>query len=186
MKEQNNRLLEVIQLRQKNLQKIKSKLGIAEDLLKCGSRDEYVYEELLKAVSLTEKFNLNIRDLAYYVWGPYAYDQVKEIIADTVPVEIGYTKQGWFSVRLPMLLPKKQSGGLEYIRSILFPKMENFFAERLWKKRGKVVLVYRHVYDKDYPERNMRDHDNIEINQVTDIVALFTMVDDNPACCEHF
>ena len=40
------------------------------------------------------------------------------------------------------------------------------------------MLVYRHVYDKDYPERNMRDHDNIEINQVTDIVALFTMVDD--------
>ena len=32
----------------------------------------------------------------------------------------------------------------------------------------------------------MRDHDNIEINQVTDIVAFFTMVDDNPACCEHF
>ena len=186
MEEQRNRLLELVQLRQRNLQKIKSKLGQAEDLLKCGCDIDYVYEELLNAVSLTEKFNLNIRDLAYYVWGPYAYDQVKEIIADTVPVEIGYTMQGWFSVRLPMLLPKKQSGGLEYIRSILFPKMENFFAKRLWKKQGKVVLVYRHVYDKDYPERNMRDHDNIEINQVTDIVALFTMVDDNPACCEHF
>ena len=33
MEEQNNRLLEVIQLRQRNLQKIKSKLGQAEDLL---------------------------------------------------------------------------------------------------------------------------------------------------------
>ena len=69
MEEQNNRLLEVIQLRQRNLQKIKSKLGQAEDLLKCGSRDEYVYEELLKAVSLTEKFNLNIRDLKQYERG---------------------------------------------------------------------------------------------------------------------
>ena len=69
MEEQNNRLLEVIQLRQKNLQKIKSKLGQAEDLLKCGSSDEYVYEEWLKAVSLTEKFNLHIRDLKQYERG---------------------------------------------------------------------------------------------------------------------
>ena len=57
MEGQNNRLLEVIQLRQKNLQKIKSKLGQAEDLLKCGCDIDYVYEELLNAVSLTIKFN---------------------------------------------------------------------------------------------------------------------------------
>ena len=80
MEEQNNGLLELIQLRQKNLQKIKSKLGQAEDLLKCGCDIDYVYEELLNAVSLTEKFNLNIRDLAYYVWGPYAYALCKKYL----------------------------------------------------------------------------------------------------------
>ena len=124
-------------IRQKNLQKIKSKLGQAEDLLKCGSRDEYVYEELLKAVSLTEKFNLNIRDLAYYVWEPYAYDQVKEIIVEIVPVEIGYTKQGWFSVRLPMLLPKKQSGGLELSVPFCFPRWRTFLRNAFGKSKGK-------------------------------------------------
>ena len=32
----------------------------------------------------------------------------------------------------------------------------------------------------------MRDHDNIEINQVSDIVAFFAMKDDAPWYCEHF
>ena len=31
-----------------------------------------------------------------------------------------------------------------------------------------------------------RDHDNIEINMVTDIVALYVMPDDCPKVCSHF
>ena len=91
MEEQNNRLLEVIQLRQKNLQKIKSKLGQAEDLLKCGSRDEYVYEELLKAVSLTEKFNLNIRDLKQYERG-----ELKKLSYTSIVGALSTKDEGFF------------------------------------------------------------------------------------------
>ena len=32
----------------------------------------------------------------------------------------------------------------------------------------------------------MRDHDNIELNMVTDIVALYVMEDDAPLCCRHY
>lgn len=31
-----------------------------------------------------------------------------------------------------------------------------------------------------------RDHDNIEINMVSDIVALYVMPDDGPDVCSHF
>ena len=48
------------------------------------------------------------------------------------------------------------------------------------------VLIYRHVYDRARPERKMRDHDNIEINMVSDIVAMYVMPDDSPAVCSHY
>ena len=48
------------------------------------------------------------------------------------------------------------------------------------------VLVYRHVYDRERPERRMRDHDNIETNMVSDIVAMYVMPDDAPTVCSHY
>ena len=50
----------------------------------------------------------------------------------------------------------------------------------------QAVLVYRHVYEESHPEKQMRDHDNIEINQVSDCIALWAMEDDSPTYCEHF
>ena len=47
------------------------------------------------------------------------------------------------------------------------------------------VGVFAHLRQKR-PKREWRDHDNIEINAVSDIVALFVMVDDNPHVCEHY
>ena len=41
------------------------------------------------------------------------------------------------------------------------------------------------MYDQARPERAWRDHDNIEINFVTDMVAMYVMTDDAPYLCEH-
>lgn len=48
------------------------------------------------------------------------------------------------------------------------------------------VLAYRHIYSRDRPERQKRDHDNIETNMVSDIVALYVMPDDGPDICSHY
>ena len=48
------------------------------------------------------------------------------------------------------------------------------------------VLIFRHVYNRDRPERQKRDHDNIEVNTVADAVALFVLADDSPAFCSHY
>lgn len=48
------------------------------------------------------------------------------------------------------------------------------------------MLAYRHVYQRDRPERAYRDHDNIEVNMVTDIVTLYLLPDDAPRRCAHY
>ena len=88
------------------------------------------------------------------------------LIALCIPVEIGFTVEGWFSLRLPMLLPKKAEGSADYIRSFLYPAMREFFMEKEPVRFKDCVLIYRHVYDRFRPERQKRDHDNIEINKM--------------------
>lgn len=144
------------------------------------------YEQAMKLEEQVEKLVLLTRALPAYTGAPEAHSGVEKIMAQIIPVEIGFTKEGWFSVRLPMLLPKKSSGSADYIRSFLYPAMRRFFMNKLPVRYRDCVLIYRHVYDKKRPERQRRDHDNIEINMVSDIIAMYVMPDDGPSTCAHY
>ena len=142
-------------------------------------------EEAFRLEGITEKVVLMTRALPAYTGYPRARSEVNHIIAGAVPIDIGYTESGWFSVRIPLLLPKKEHGSSDYIRQILYPAMQRFFRGRIHHKLDEATIVFRHVYSEDRPERRARDHDNIETNTVSDIVAMFTLVDDSPKHCSN-
>ena len=148
------------------------------------------YEEknnrFLKLVALHEKACLKMRKFPSYLGNPNAMKEVQEIIDEVMNVEIGYTEQGWFCVRMPFLLPKKESGSSEYVKNMLYSALSKFFKNKVREVPKQAVLVYRHVYEESHPEKQMRDHDNIEINQVSDCIVLWAMEDDSPKYCEHF
>ena len=102
------------------------------------------------------------------------------------PVEIGFTREGWFSLRMPMLLPKKERGSAAFVRMLLLPALRRFFQGKPPVRISPCVLVFRHVYTPERPDRALRDHDNIETNMAADCVALYVMEDDNPAACSHY
>ena len=152
--------------------------------------DNLSYEEkngrVLKMVASSERSCLKMRKLPVYLGNPNARYEVQEIIDDVMNVEVGYTEQGWFCVRMPFLLPKKESGSSEYVKNMLYSPLSKFFKNKVREVPKQAVLVYRHVYEESHPEKQMRDHDNIEINQVSDCIALWAMEDDSPTYCEHF
>ena len=144
------------------------------------------YDRAMELEKLAEQLVLFTRELPVCVGIPQARGQVEQVISECIPVEIGYTAEGWFSLRIPALLPKKSGGSANYVRSFLYPAMRDFFRERSPVRYRDCILIYRHIYDRDRPERQMRDHDNIEINMVSDIVAMYVMPDDGPAVCAHY
>lgn len=85
-----------------------------------------------------------------------------------------------------MLLPKKTIGSKEYVRSLLYPAMSRFFYGKEPVYYPDCVIIFRHVYDRTRPERGYRDHDNLEVKTVTDIVALYVMKDDAALRCRHY
>ena len=74
-----------------------------------------------------EALALCYRAIPTYTGLPYAKKEVQRIMSEEVPFEIGYTDEGWFCVRFPRMLPKKEKGGVEYIRGQLYPALERFF-----------------------------------------------------------
>lgn len=164
---------------------LRARVAAMEYYLDEEDRESYFRQALL-IEECAEQLTLAARTLPSYIGHPDAEAHVEAILKQEIPVEIGYTREGWFSVRIPMLLPKKSKGSTDYIRSFLYPAMRDFFVEKPPVRYREAVLIYRHVYDRRRPERQMRDHDNIEINMVSDIVAMYVMPDDGPAVCAHY
>lgn len=146
----------------------------------------WAYKVAMDIEDLAERTVLLSRTLPVYTGNPVAAQEVENCVAINIPVEIGFTAEGWFCVRIPILLPKKEDGSASYVRSFLYPAMQQFSWHKPPTRYSNCVLIYRHVYDEARPERQRRDHDNIEINMVSDTIALYAMDDDAPATCRHY
>lgn len=164
---------------------LRARIAALEYYLDHGDRASRMWQSLL-VEETAEQLVLVARSLPAYTGSPNAAELVRKTIGEEIPVEIGFTAEGWFSLRMPMLLPKKNAGSADYIRSFLYPAMRDFFDGKSPVRYRDAVLIYRHIYDKERPERQMRDHDNLEINMVSDIVAMYVMPDDGPSVCSHY
>ncbi len=159
---------------------------VTEDCLKIGATDS-ANESAFELACLCESLTLRARELPCEYGRPMFYAANKEFVRNPFHCEIGYTPEGWFRLVIPMLLPKKSPRrNVEYIRDSLYPPMVDFFRNHPGERLDDCVIVFRHVYDRTTPEKQYRDHDNIEVKQVTDIVAFFTMKDDGPGVCSHY
>lgn len=174
----------------KTRQLLKEVSNQTQHLLEIAEVDEELAAstQALRLEEAAEKLTLLIRTLPTYSVSPNLYKVERQILADIIPVEIGFTEENWFCVRLPALLPKKESlGTCHYVHQYLYQAMLRFFMGKDINIRfPRCVLIYRHVYSRDRLQRQYRDHDNFEVNRVSDIVTLFTMVDDSPSQCCHY
>lgn len=150
--------------------------------------DMEAYEESFRLERLAEKLALHTRKLPVYTGHPKALIQTEYVLAEETPVEIGYTEEGWFSLRLPLLLPHKSSGDVDYLKESLYPIVGRYIVDNRTTGRicGPVIMIFRHVYSENFPERKRRDHDNVEVKALADVVTLSMLVDDAPAYCSHY
>lgn len=180
-----NTFLQALDKVETRVKRLREQVATARQLYEAGNLAQ-AYEAVMRLEETAERMVLLSRTLPAYTGSPHAAMDTANLIALCIPVEIGFTIEGWFSLRIPALLPKKEVGSADYIRSFLYPAMRDFFNGKEPVRFKDCVLIYRHVYDRSRPERRKRDHDNIEINMVSDIVALYVMPDDGPEVCAHY
>ena len=68
---------------------------------------EMTYAVAMRQADTAEQVTLLARALPACTGNPIAAQELQDVMAINVPVEMGFTKEGWFSVRLPLLLPKR-------------------------------------------------------------------------------
>lgn len=111
----------------------------------------------------------------------------EDIMIEEMDITIALNERGWYVIKIPSLLPKKEKGNASYIRAAVFKALERYFANgHDVKFDTKTILCFNHIYSLERPWRHMRDHDNIEINVIVDAIALFLLKDDGPTKCNHY
>lgn len=183
--EQNNSFQKVLGRVEKKAAKLWDQIRLVKDSCQ-GHQMQVAYEQAMRLEETAERLVLLTRVLPAYTGSDVARLDVDNTMKLCIPVDMGFTAEGWFRLCIPALLPKKGDGSADYIRSFLYPAMQEYFHGKEPVRYTDCVLVYRHVYDRKRPERRMRDHDNIETNMVSDIVAMYVMPDDAPSICSHY
>ena len=167
------------------LNHVESAMKSVERLLELSDRDAAL-DASFELAFQGEKLALQLRLLPALSGAPFARPKMERHLLSTIHVWPGMTPEGWFGVRFPALLPKKEKGSSEYIRHSLYLALGEYFKKHERVQFEDCVIIVRHVYDEARPERRWRDHDNIEVNAAIDAVALFVLRDDSPKACSHY
>lgn len=167
------------------IKKLDATLAVTQFLIQSGDM-EGAYSSAFDYALQAEKLTLTARSLPAYSGKPGAKHTMEQQIRSVVPVKVGYTMEGWFALSIPVLLPHKERGNANYIRTSLYLALDEFFRSNPPVHVEDCVLILRHCYDRLRPERAYRDHDNIEVNAVVDAIALYALSDDAPLRCAHY
>lgn len=143
--------------------------------------------ESFKYEEIAEKIVNNARLMPIATGVPEIDKQVEDIIIKENNVIVEFTEENWFHVSIPSLLPRKERGNPSYIRATLSSAMKKYFAGNMREKmEDNCIFIFQHNYSKQRSEREYRDHDNIELNSVVDMIALYVLIDDSPLRCKHY
>jgi hypothetical protein len=141
---------------------------------------------LLEAVQASEKATIRLRQFAAATLSP---EQTNPdiIYADAnITVSVEVTQEGYLSLRLPGMLPKRNDEDRSrYLAGVLRKAIREKYRDRLPPKFGACVLVYEHIYDLS---RNRRfiDHDNFELKHCQDVLEAAFLINDTAALCSAF
>lgn len=177
--------LEVLEKAARSLNRLTEQAKTARRLADIGRLDTAL-DYAAHLADTAERLTLLTRAVPCYTGRPSAKEDVQRIMREAIPVKIGFTAQGWFSLRIPPLLPQKTQGSVDYLRDYLYPAMQDFFRDKAPVQYPRCVLIFRHVYSRDRPERKRRNYSSIEANLVADIAAFYVMPGDNPSVCDHY
>ena len=118
----NEKLVNAAQVAQKEVAALQEKMDLAAKMYQAGREAEGAVL-LQEAAVLTRNMSARYRDLLMSSGNPDYAARLEQIMAEVHPVQIGFTEQGWFGIRMEPLALDRETASKEYIRSIIYPAM---------------------------------------------------------------
>lgn len=108
-------------------------------------------------------------------------------LCNTDLLHIEKTEEDTYRIVFKDLLPRRMKNGnmtenMDYLRNHYFTAFENFFGSRydFRKYTERVVIIYKNYFSE---VNGIMDDDNFDIKIITDFIAQYMLIDDNPVRC---
>ena len=143
----------------------------------------FSYQAALRAESITQ----SLRHLVYDA----ANDTKKDYLVDAAQIQ-GISvceNNGIVKIQLPCLIPKRSKRGSAFIADPLSTVLRKFVHDHQPSCLPFLhcVISITHVYDKTLPIKGrVRDHDNIELKGIMDVINMYLLTDDVGTLCDIY
>ncbi len=144
------------------------------------------YEKLsIEAAQRAEWIALRLRHLIYTSTLVEKRNYMPKAV-DVLGIEVR-EDEGIYELTLPGLMPKRKARqGTEYIIDPLMHALEQFTKNHIVKRLHHTTVCFVLVYDRNLPERRIRDYDNLELKPILDAAAAYLMKSDAGLLCDTY
>jgi hypothetical protein len=109
--------------------------------------------------------------------------------ADEMGINIANNDNGMVDITIPCLIPHRRKKQTGFITEPLYAALERFVSSRdsPFERFNHCVICITHVYDEVlFGKGRKRDHENIEVKGIIDVLNTFLLTDDNGSLCDIF
>lgn len=151
--------------------------------LECGDI-ESAREETKRTIFYCQKYEMLLRSFPKAFGLPDAMNEIKNDLLEENNISLEILDDNVIHITLSELFPARYSGGamMEFyqaIRSKYIFAFEKFFMENPFQRyKERVIILYKSNYTS---ESDTRDYDNYDTKALTDFIATFCLIDDNPS-----
>jgi len=146
--------------------------------------DDMAEQQLLALVRESQYFVLDARKL----WAGTISSQnmeeqmsiVAPVVAEGFEIQIASNK---VIINMPILLPKRKPLQMNCYLDALEMFLQ-IYRQKLPRFRNATV-IFHHFYAPDFPERDIRDHDNHETRAVLNVLERFLLESDSAVFCTN-
>lgn len=146
---------------------------------------ENAFSEMLELQKKTEQIANKGRSLPLVYANPKMKKKIETNIIINQNLKMNISND-FVEIQLPFLLNKKESGNPKFIKDTLYAGLNNAFKnapDNFRKFDEEMVVIFEHCYISDY--LSYRDHDNIDVNMIIDVLCSFFLKDDSPKKLSH-
>jgi len=111
--------------------------------------------------------------------------------ATALGINITATGNGVVKIVIPALLPGRRTKGARILIEPLAQSLKDYSRQEFermatYRRIRRCVLVFNHIYDEVRGFKGRaRDHDNVELKKIIDLLAVHFLEDDSGDMCDH-
>ena len=145
-----------------------------------------------QAASRGEFIVRKLRELVYSTTN-ISWEKLLEDTANNLGITVGCDGSGIVEITLPCLIPIRKKKPTDFITAPLYAALERFVlssgqpAENPFERFTHCTICITHVYNRElFGKGRQRDHDNIEVKGIIDVINTFLLTDDSENLCNIF